>query len=98
MENGGKDGREGGHLRLTLSGGAGTVTGRVADDGIGIAAEDLDKVWRRVWQADPAHSRGGAGLGLSMVKWIVEAHGGQIAVESAPGRGTAFTFTLPEQA
>lgn len=98
MENGVKYGREGGHLRLTLSGGAGTVTGRVADDGIGIAAEDLDKVWRRFWQADPAHSRGGAGLGLSMVKWIVEAHGGQIAVESAPGRGTAFTFTLPEQA
>ena len=63
MENGVKYGREGGHLRLTLSGGAGTVTGRVADDGIGIAAEDLDKVWRRFWQAAPAHPRGGAGGG-----------------------------------
>ena len=64
-------------------------------DGIGLAAEDLDKVWRRFWQADPAHSGGGAGLGLSMVKWIVEAHGGRITVESVLGKGTAFTFTLP---
>ena len=69
----------------------------VADDGIGIAAADLDKIWRRFWQADPARSRGGAGLGLSMVKWIVEAHGGQITASSTLGRGTAFTFTLPRQ-
>ena len=95
MENGIKYGRAGGHLSLTLTAGGDTVTGKVADDGIGIAAEDLDKVWRRFWQADPAHSGGGAGLGLSMVKWIVEAHGGRITVESVLGKGTAFTFTLP---
>ena len=95
MENGIKYGRAGGHLALTLTAGWDTVTGKVADDGIGIAAEDLDKVWRRFWQADPAHSGGGAGLGLSMVKWIVEAHGGRITVESVLGKGTAFTFTLP---
>lgn len=95
MENGIKYGRAGGHLALTLTAGGDTVTGKVADDGIGIAAEDLDKVWRRFWQADPAHSGGGAGLGLSMVKWIVEAHGGRITVESVLGKGTAFTFTLP---
>lgn len=95
MENGIKYGRAGGHLALTLTAGGDTVTGKVADDGIGIAAEDLDKVWRRFWQADPAHSGGGAGLGLSMVKWIVEAHGGLITVESVLGKGTAFTFTLP---
>ena len=95
MENGIKYGRAGGHLALTLTAGGDTVTGKVADDGIGIAAEDLDKVWRRFWQADPAHSGGGAGLGLSMVKWIVEAHGGWITVESVLGKGTAFTFTLP---
>ena len=95
MENGIKYGRAGGHLALTLTAGGDTVTGKVADDGIGIAAEDLDKVWRRFWQADPAHSSGGAGLGLSMVKWIVEAHGGRITVESVLGKGTAFTFTLP---
>lgn len=95
MENGIKYGRAGGHLALTLTAGGDTVTGKVADDGIGIAAEDLNKVWRRFWQADPAHSGGGAGLGLSMVKWIVEAHGGRITVESVLGKGTAFTFTLP---
>lgn len=95
MENGIKYGRAGGHLALTLTAGGDTVTGKVADDGIGIAAEDLDKVWRRFWQADPAHSGGGAGLGLSMVKWIVEAHGGRITVESVFCKGTAFTFTLP---
>ena len=95
MENGIKYGRAGGHLALTLTAGGDTVTGKVADDGIGIAAEDLDKVWRRFWQADPAHSGGGAGLGLSMVKWIVEAHGGRITVGSVLGKGTAFTFTLP---
>lgn len=95
MENGIKYGRAGGHLALTLTAGGDTATGKVADDGIGIAAEDLDKVWRRFWQADPAHSGGGAGLGLSMAKWIVEAHGGRITVESVLGKGTAFTFTLP---
>ena len=97
MENGIKYGREGGHLTLRLSGDEAAVTGQVEDDGIGIAAGDLDKIWRRFWQADPARSRGGAGLGLSMVKWIVEAHGGQITVDSTLGRGTTFTFTLPRQ-
>ena len=95
MENGIKYGRENGHLNLTLTAMGDTVTGTVADDGIGIAREDLDKIWRRFWQADPSHSGKGAGLGLSMVKWIVEAHGGTIAVESFPGRGSSFTFTLP---
>lgn len=99
MENGIKYGRQGGRLALTLTltGDADTVTGRVSDDGIGIAAGDLEKVWRRFWQADPARSRGGAGLGLSMVKWIVEAHGGCITVESTLGRGTVFTFAMPRQ-
>ena len=95
MENGIKYGRVNGHLNLTLTAMGDTVTGTVADDGIGIAREDLDKIWRRFWQADPSHSGKGAGLGLSMVKWIVEAHGGTIAVESFPGRGSSFTFTQP---
>ena len=95
MENGIKYGRAGGHLALTLTAGEQTAAGKVAADGIDMAARELDKVWRRFWQADPAHSGGGAGLGLSMVKWIVEAHGGRITVESVLGKGTAFTFTLP---
>ena len=94
LENGIKYGREGGWLRLTLTGDEDTVTGVVEDNGIGIAPEHLDKIWNRFWQADPARSTQGAGLGLSMVKWIAEAHGGSVCVRSEPGRGTAFTFTL----
>lgn len=94
LENGIKYGREGGWLRLTLTGDEDTVTGVVEDNGIGIAPEHLDKIWNRFWQADPARSTQGAGLGLSMVKWIAEAHGGSVCVRSEPGQGTAFTFTL----
>lgn len=66
----------------------------VADTGPGIAAEDLPHLFDRFYQA--RHTRkGGAGLGLSIVKGIVEAHGGRVAVESAPGHGATFRFTLP---
>ena len=54
------------------------------DDGIGIAAEDREKIWQRFWQADPARSGGGAGLGLAMVRWIAGAHGGSVTVQSTP--------------
>ena len=94
-ENAVKYGRQGGWVRLTLTGDDRTVTGEVEDNGIGIAPENLDKVWNRFWQADPARSTQGAGLGLSMVKWIAEAHGGSVRVRSTLGRGTVFSFTLP---
>ena len=94
LENGIKYGREGGWLRLTLTGDDETVVGTVEDNGIGIAPENLEKIWNRFWQADPARSTQGAGLGLSMVKWIAEAHGGRVQVNSTPGKGTMFTFTL----
>ena len=81
-------------LRLTLTGDDETVVGTVEDNGIGIAPENLEKIWNRFWQADPARSTQGAGLGLSMVKWIAEAHGGRVQVNSTPGKGTMFTFTL----
>jgi two-component system, OmpR family, sensor kinase len=71
---------------------------RVADDGPGIPAEDQTRVFERFWRGDPARGRtaaGGAGLGLSIVDALVRAHGGTIAVESAPGQGTAFTMRLP---
>jgi PAS domain S-box-containing protein len=66
----------------------------VADTGHGIAAEDLPHVFDRFWQAREA-GRGGAGLGLAIVKGIVEAHRGGIWVESTPGRGSHFFFTIP---
>jgi signal transduction histidine kinase len=69
----------------------------VRDTGAGIAAEDLPHVFNRFYRADKSRSRatGGAGLGLSIAKRLIEAHGGRIGVESEIGRGTRFTFTLP---
>jgi PAS domain S-box-containing protein len=66
----------------------------VADDGEGVPAEDLPRLFDRFWQATRADRRG-AGLGLSIVKGIVDAHGGRIWVESEAGVGATFYFTLP---
>lgn len=94
-ENAIRYGRPGGQVKLTLRRQNGQAVGTVEDDGIGIAPEDLDKIWQRFWQADPARSGGGAGLGLSMVRWIAQAHGGRVTVQSEPGKGSIFTFFLP---
>lgn len=94
-ENAIRYGRPGGQVKLTLRRQDGEAVGTVEDDGIGIAPEDLDKIWQRFWQADPARSGGGAGLGLSMVRWITQAHGGRVTVQSEPGKGSIFTFFLP---
>jgi signal transduction histidine kinase len=69
----------------------------VRDTGPGIAAEDLPHVFERFYRADKSRSRatGGAGLGLAIARQLVEAHGGQIEVQSEVGQGTRFTFTLP---
>jgi signal transduction histidine kinase len=64
------------------------------DSGPGIAHEDLPHVFDRFWQAKKT-ARAGVGLGLAIAKGIVEAHGGGIRVESEPGQGSCFTFTLP---
>lgn len=72
----------------------------VSDTGIGIAPGDLPHVFDRFWRADTARTRtyrGGAGLGLAISKWIVEAHGGTITVGSRPGRGTSFRIRLPKE-
>ena len=75
---------------------------QVADDGIGIAEEHLPRIFDRFYQVDSARiaddsSEAGAGLGLAMVREIVQMHGGQITVESQPEEGTVFTVTLPAQ-
>jgi len=85
---------------LSLSKGRGSdqwVEVKVRDTGTGIAAEDLPYVFERFYRADKSRSRatGGAGLGLAIARQLVEAHGGQIEVESEVGQGTQFTFTLP---
>ncbi len=69
----------------------------VRDTGIGIAEEDAAHIFERFYRADPARSRaaGGSGLGLAIADWVVQAHGGSIAVESQMGQGSTFTVTLP---
>jgi signal transduction histidine kinase len=69
----------------------------VSDQGIGIRADQLERIFERFYQVDGAATRraGGVGLGLSICKGIVEAHGGRIWAESAPGQGSTFHFTLP---
>jgi heavy metal sensor kinase len=69
----------------------------VRDTGAGIAPEHLPHIFDRFYRADKARSRaeGGVGLGLSICRWIAEAHGGSISVESAPGQGSTFTARLP---
>jgi PAS domain S-box-containing protein len=68
----------------------------VIDDGPGIDADDLDRIFDRFWQARRSRDTGGGlGLGLAIVKGIVHAHGGRVWAESQPGRGTAIHFTLP---
>lgn len=67
----------------------------VSDTGPGIAPEDVPRLFRRFSQLSAGAEKGGSGLGLSINKTIVEAHGGRIGVESAPGHGATFWFTLP---
>ena len=75
----------------------GIVEIAVTDQGIGIPDEELDRVFERFFRIDPARSRhtGGSGLGLSIVKHVVQNHGGDIRVWSQPGNGSTFTIRLP---
>ena len=85
--------RPGGYITVGAAPRDGDVLFWVADTGAGIAAEDLPHLFEWFWQARKAEH--GAGLGLPIVKGIVEAHGGAVWVDSAVGRGTRFLFTIP---
>lgn len=90
-------GREEGHVQITLENTKGGCMIRVRDDGIGIAPEEADKIWNRFYRVDASHSQvKGFGLGLFMVRWIVELHGGKIEVQSLPELGSIFSVYLPE--
>jgi signal transduction histidine kinase len=69
---------------------------RIWDTGIGISSEDLPRIWDRMYRGDKSRSQRGLGLGLSLVKAIIRAHGGQIEALSVPGSGSVFTVYLPQ--
>ncbi len=98
IENAIKYNREGGEVFVTIDEDEHNVIVRVKDTGIGIKKEDLDKIFDRFYRADKSRKReiGGAGLGLSICKWIIESHGGYIKVESEYGKGSTFSIFLPK--
>jgi two-component system phosphate regulon sensor histidine kinase PhoR len=98
VDNGIKYSRaEGGTVIVGVREEIGWVQVRVSDEGVGIAPEDLPHIFDTAYRVPDARSfrRKGSGLGLAIVKRIVEQHGRQIQVESQPGEGTAFSFSLP---
>jgi signal transduction histidine kinase len=91
-------------LKYTPSGGRVQVAARredqgvridVSDTGIGISGYDLPRIWERLYRGDESRTERGLGLGLSLVRAIVTAHGGTIEVTAEPGRGSTFTVRLP---
>jgi signal transduction histidine kinase len=85
-------------VRVEVEPGA-MVAIRVRDRGIGIPSSEKDRIFRKFVRGSGAQARGvkGTGIGLAMVKHIVDAHGGRIRVESEPGKGSTFTILLPSE-
>jgi signal transduction histidine kinase len=96
LDNAAKYSDEGRPIRVSVGPADGGVAVRVEDEGWGIPAEELPRLFDRFYQAKRARAKKvGLGLGLYIVKGLIEAHGGQISVESTVGRGSAFTVWLP---
>jgi signal transduction histidine kinase len=86
-----------GEVLIKTSAGNGTYTVVVRDSGPGIPLSDQQRIFEEFQQADSSQTKakGGTGLGLSIARRIVEMHGGRLWVESSPGRGATFSFTMP---
>ena len=88
-------GKENGFLKISLKKENNKIFITFEDNGIGISKENLDKIWIRFFQADSSRTTDNSGLGLPMVKGIIEAHNGNISVISELGKGTTFSIILP---
>ena len=95
VDNAVKFTRQGGSVEVGLRQHDATVLLTVADDGVGVPIADLERIFQRFYQADAARSNKGAGLGLSIARWIVEEHRGTISVRNNSGPGCTFTVTIP---
>lgn len=95
LQNAVNYGRPDGHIWISVQKEGNTIRMSVKDDGIGISSQDLPHIWDRFYQADPSRNSDSSGLGLSMVKWIVEAHHGELSVESEIGKGSTFSCRFP---
>jgi two-component system, OmpR family, phosphate regulon sensor histidine kinase PhoR len=98
LDNAVKYSREGGEIRLSARQRDGEIELTVSDDGIGIAREDLPRIFERFYRADKARSPDkvrGTGLGLAIVKHVVQLHGGRVEADSEPGKGTTIRVLLP---
>lgn len=84
-----------GKIKIVLEANQQNIVLSVTDTGEGILDADMEKIFLRFYQSDTSRSKGGAGLGLAIAKWIVENHGGMIKVISIPGKGSTFTICLP---
>lgn len=86
---------EGGRVTVDVETSGGRALLRVRDTGVGIPANEVPRIWDRLFRGDRSRTERGLGLGLSLVKAIVEANGGTVAVASVPGEGSTFTVALP---
>ncbi len=86
----------GGRVTVSAAADGDSIRIEVADTGIGIAAHDLPRIWERLYRGDHSRAERGLGLGLSLVRAIVRAHGGTVDVKTELGRGSTFTIRLPK--
>ena len=88
---------EDGEIRLSSFSEPGSTVIEVEDTGAGIDIEEIDLIWRRFFKSDVSRGSGQFGLGLSIVKQLIELHGGDIRAESEKGKGTKFIIRLPDE-
>lgn len=87
----------GSKVSLKATEAAGGVRIQVDDDGVGIDPAEQSKIWQRLYRGDASRSRRGLGLGLSLVRAVVNAHGGEVGLQSQPGQGASFSIFIPKK-
>jgi len=97
LDNAVKYSREGGNVTMVVNVDQDWAEFRIQDDGIGISEEDMPRIWTRLYRGTQAKGSPGLGLGLSLVRAIVEAHRGSVDIHSTPGQGTEVTIAFPRR-